>query len=420
MPHQVTAQTAADTLHLGTLQDAAVARDPRARELSLDSTRTRLALADIDAERLPAVGATGQGQYQSDVTHIGIVLPGGMMIPGPPHATYDAYLGVEEPLFDPSRAPRRAVQRAQLGQSQSQVRATLYGLRQQVNDAFFDAALLQAQEAEIDAAIADLQTQLAVASSRVRAGTALPGDSAGILAEVLRRRQDRAQLEADRVASLQVLADLTGWSVASSDVLALPDLAPQVTSARSAGDTLQARPEYAQFAATRTLLGRQAQQIASTTLPRVSAFARAGYGKPGLNMLNDEFERYWLAGVQVQWNPWTWGTNGRDRESLTLEQQIVGSEEAAFRAGIRRSSARAVARIDFLAQALASDRDIVSLREETAQETRLRFDEGVITAAQYIDRETDLLNARLGLATHRVELAQARANYLTTLGLEVR
>jgi len=44
----------------------------------------------------------------------------------------------------------------------------------------------------------------------------------------------------------------------------------------------------------------------------------------------------------------------------------------------------------------------------------------VITAAEYIDRETDLLNARIARATHRVQLAQARATYLTTLGLEVR
>jgi hypothetical protein len=37
-----------------------------------------------------------------------------------------------------------------------------------------------------------------------------------------------------------------------------------------------------------------------------------------------------------------------------------------------------------------------------------------------VDRQTDVLNARLARAAHRVELAQASARFLTTVGLEVR
>ena len=43
-----------------------------------------------------------------------------------------------------------------------------------------------------------------------------------------------------------------------------------------------------------------------------------------------------------------------------------------------------------------------------------------MTVAELIDRDTDLQVARLALATHRVELDQARARFLTTIGLEVR
>ena len=54
------------------------------------------------------------------------------------------------------------------------------------------------------------------------------------------------------------------------------------------------------------------------------------------------------------------------------------------------------------------------------RETRLRYAEGVITSAEYVDRETDVLAARLARAGHRVELAQARAHYLTLIGVEAR
>ena len=43
-----------------------------------------------------------------------------------------------------------------------------------------------------------------------------------------------------------------------------------------------------------------------------------------------------------------------------------------------------------------------------------------MTAAEYLDRSTELLQARFARAGHRVELAQASARFLTTFGLEVR
>ena len=410
----------ADSVRLGALQDSAVARDPRAAQLALQRQRTTLTLDNIASEQLPSLAATGQAQYQSDVTRVGLTLPGGMTVPTPPHDTYDAYLSVREPLLDPSRAPRRAVARAQLAQSESTVHTALHALRQQVNDAFFDALTLQAEQAELDAAITSLRTQLAVASSRVRNGAALPGDSAAIMAALLRRQQDRAQLDARRVASLAVLADLTGHTLAAHESLARPDLASAVARTRAAADTLRARPEYAQYAASRTLLGTQERQVAAATRPQLAAFTRAGYGRSGLDMLSDRFEWYWLAGVQVQWAPFTWGSNSRDRQSLDIQQQLVATEESAFRAALRRSSTRATAQLDFLEHALASDSSIVALREESAREARLRYGEGVITAADYVDRETDLLNSRITRVIHRVQLSQARANYLTMLGIEVQ
>jgi outer membrane protein TolC len=138
-----------------------------------------------------------------------------------------------------------------------------------------------------------------------------------------------------------------------------------------------------------------------------------------LNPLAQEFSNYWLAGVQVEWTPWNWGTTRRDREVLALQRQIVATNEAAFTQSVRRAIAHDVASIDQLAQTLVDDDTIVALREKILRETGYRFSEGVITSAEYVDRETDLLDARLSRATHRVQLAQARANFLTSLGLGV-
>lgn len=418
--HAQQSQSAADSLRLGALQSDAVRRDPRGRQLELLGSQSALRLRSLDAERLPSFGVNAQGQYQSDVVAIPFQLPNGTSPPLPPHDNYDANINARQRLYDPTRASRRDLERAQLSESQARVRSSLYSLRQSVSDAYFTALLLQGQAGEIQSGITDLEAQLRSAQDRVRLGSALPSESATLEAELLRRRQSLDELGADRDAALVVLGDLTGRTVTSADALTLPDLAAEVARGRASLEQVHARPEYEQFERSREVLARREASLGAQDRPRVSAFGRAGYGRPGLNPLARDFDAYWLGGVQVEWMPWNWGTTGRDREALEIQQQIVAADEAAFSETIRRGVVRDLAAIDRLERSLAADDSIVALRERILRETRLRFGEGVITAAEFVDRETDVLAARVARATHRVELAQARARFLTTVGLEVR
>jgi outer membrane protein TolC len=421
LPRPAPAQASAaghDTLRLGALQDAAVGRDPRTRQLALLESQSSLRLRSIGSERLPRIDARGLAQYQSEVVSIPFEAPGGA--PFTPHKdTYDAHLGVRQPLLDPAIGARRAVERARLAESQAQVHSTLYSLRQAVADAYFGILLLDEQRRELGAGIADLEARLRVARERVSEGDALPSESAALEAELLRRRQSLAGIAADRAATLAVLGDLTGRELEGGETLAVPDLAGATAGSRSNADTLRRRPEYAQFARARQTLGSRAAEIGRRSWPRLSAIARAGVGRPGLNPLGDEFGAYWLAGLQVEWSPFDWGRTGLEREALAVQQEIVTADEAAFAAAIRRTAVRELATVGRIEEALAADSAIIALHEKVLGETRLRFDEGVVTSAELVDRETDLLSARLARATHRVELARARARFLILVGLEV-
>ena len=87
---------------------------------------------------------------------------------------------------------------------------------------------------------------------------------------------------------------------------------------------------------------------------------------------------------------------------------------------MRRSIQSDLATIDRLQSTLTLDERIITLRETVDRSARLRFQEGVVTASEYLDRNTERLRAELDRTRHQVELAQARARLLTMLGLEVR
>jgi outer membrane protein TolC len=408
------------TLQLGLLQQQALDADPRLRELQLFETQTALRLRAIEVERLPSVTALGQVQYQSDVPTAPFTLPNGQPLFAPPKDTYDASFRIDQRLFDATLRPRLAVQQAQLAESQARLRATLFGLRQQVNDLFFAAALLQQQLGTLGATIADLETRLRETTAGVREGAALAGDAAAVEATLLQRRQDEALLRANRQAALARLAALTGRAIGEDAELALPRLDAAVAEARRSLDRLRARPEYEQFQRARDRVARQQEVAAATERPQVGAFARVGYGKPGLNFISDQFEPYGLAGIQLQWKAWTWGAASRERQALAIQQQIVDADQAAFTKSIRDAILNDLATIDRLQDTLATDERIIALREDVDRSIKARFDEHVVTASEYLDRNAELLQARYARAGHQAELVQASARFLTTLGLEVR
>lgn len=412
-PPRAAASLRDDSLHLPALHAAMERRDRRSAQLPLLARQSALRTRTLNTEILPTLSGLAAGQYVSDVPSIG----GAPMVP---HQQYDAYLAVRQRLLDPTRAARRDIEEAQLNEAEARIRSTLWQQRQAVNDAFFTVLALDAERSTLLAALTDLGAQRALAATRVAAGAALASESALLDAELLRRRQSLDALESDRAATLSVLASLTGMQFDSSSAFALPDLS---AAASALGDSVAAtrlRPEYDQFDGTREAIAARARSASRANLPRLSAFGRSGYGRPGINPLAREFHTYWVAGIQLEWTPAAWGATARDQEVQRLQADIVTRDEEQFTAQLERAVSRDIAAIDRLERTLRSDDAILALHQQVLDEARLRFREGNITAAEFVDRETDLFSAHTSRALHRVRLAEARARFLTTLGQEIR
>jgi outer membrane protein TolC len=205
---QQTPPAAGDSLRLGALHQQAVQGDPRQRQFTLLAKQTALRLRNLSAERLPSISAEAQAQYQSEVFTPPAQPGGGTIFPSPNKDSYDSRISVEQAILDPTIGVRQRVERAQLAESEAEVRTALFDLRREVNEAFFSAALLSERRRIIAATIAELEKRLQEASVRVREGAALPSDTAAIQATLLERRQDDAEVEADREAALVRLTEL--------------------------------------------------------------------------------------------------------------------------------------------------------------------------------------------------------------------
>jgi outer membrane protein TolC len=413
---------AQDTLSVERLQEAALKSDPRTKQRSLLREATDLRQAVIRADRLPQFEFNGQATHQSDVTRPTFNVPN-FAVPEFPKDRWQTTLDVEQQIYDGGEvARRRELEEARHAESQAALDVSLYGLRSEVNSAFFSAFLLAQRAADYETLVTDLDARLAAVRARVEAGTALSRDAAQIEAERMRASLQRDEALSSRRASLAILADLVGHSIDTSAVLVLPTDEPERTLPANL-DTVAAlrrRPEFDQFLRSRARLDREIAYASAENRPRVSAFGQAGVGLPGLDQFRKSSDAFWQAGVKVEWRPWTWRSAGRTAEAYRLQQDVVATEEKALGRSLARAVATNLEDIARLKATLAEDERIVALRTEVERQARAQYDEGAITTPDYVETRTDLLEARLTLDRHRVELAQARSSYLTTLGITPR
>lgn len=407
-----------DTLRLPALHSLAVEHDPRAQQFPLHAAQTGRRLSNLSAGRLPRLRLRTDAAYQSEGPSLPVHLPG-VAPPRPPKERYEAALHGDQVVYDAGRAESaRALERGHLALRDARLRVALYTVREEVDEAFFTALLMEAREVEIATLVADLEARLALVATRVREGAALPGEAAVVQAEILRARQQRDEVVSARRAALDVLGRLIGRRIDDSDVLAFPDLSSRVEQARRAWERgeLRSRPEYAALEAEMLALRLEERAREAEKGPELHVFGLAGYGRPGFDPFRRELGAFWQLGVRMEWVPWDWGRSRRDTEILRIQAQIVETERKALSDRLARQVEDDLYAIRRLSEALEGDDAVVALREQIEREARLRADEGVIPSADYVEARNDVLEARLTRRRHELELARAQVRFLTTLG----
>jgi outer membrane protein TolC len=415
----------ADTLHLGRLQTLAIQGDARTATRALERDASGLRTRNLAVARLPQFQLRGDASYQSEVIRLPLDNPG-FSVPPAPKDRYELGLDADWTVWDGGLVEaRQGVEQARLGGALAGLDAAIFGTRIEVTDAFFSALLLQEQVRELEVLMGDLEVRIDEMRARVEQGLALSGDLASLRAERLGARQQRDALASERRVSLGILSRLTGQVIDGSEVLALPDLAPELAAHPITGvlaplpSDARIHPQFAAFDAQRDGWAKQAEVIDVAGRPAVSVFGQLNVGSPGYDQFNESLHEYWRAGVRVRWSPWTWNRRQREVEEMLVQQRLIDAQEAHFSDQLLRMLERPIRTIEYMRTALESDDEIIALREEAEAHALVQFEERAISVSAYTTARSDLQEARIARLRHRAELARAQAHYLITLGVEL-
>lgn len=396
-----------DSINLAYCYRQASANYPLAVNMRLQKEITELNSRIAHTAYYPDVQFAGKASYRSEVTAI----PPLVGAAGISRDQYEAAIEVNQLLFNGGAAGiQKRLKQARGSREVQAIRVQMYNIRLQVNQVYFGLLLSRRQAAINALLVQNIREQLAVVGARVRHGVLLPSQQHILEAELLRAQQDSSGIQSDIQAGIAVLGELIGEELSPRTPLAVPDVEAGFTALSPD------RPEYAFFDRTRSVLEKQRELAGTALFPKISAFGRAAYGRPGLNFLNDTFHDYYIGGIQLRWNLRDAANADRRRQVLKVEQQKISQNERAFTTQMRITLHRIRERIDGIRENMKRDRTIIELREQVVEESASQLSNGTITATEYVTQLNRVSQARLSLQMNRVRLAQAKVEYMTALG----
>lgn len=381
------------------------ARDnyPLVRQQQLIERSRDLSVENASKGQLPQLSVGGQASYQSEVTRLGINLPGFT----PPELSkdqYRLYAEVNQPLTDLQTINRQKELLRSTGEVEKQkLEVELYKLKERVTQLFFGILLMREQEKQVELMMADITAGLDKTQVAVDNGTATRTNIYLLEAELVKAKQRRKEMAATRESYEEMLSLFTGKQFSGSVILEKPVLLTENTES-----TEMRRPEIKLYELQQTNLGLQEKILKAKNWPRFSLFLQGGIGRPALNMLSNELDPYYIGGLRLGWNIGQLYTQKADRQLIHLQQQTVVLQKETFLLNTKLSLSQQDGEIRKFQSLINGDQELISLREKIKKTSQLQLENGIITANDYITYVNAEDQARQGLLLHEVQLLMVR------------
>ena len=404
---------AAQNISVLTLDEAnalAAKNYPLLRQKALTQKSSGLALDNLQTNYLPQVSISAQATYQSAVTEVPIKTPAFQFEPLSKDQ-YRALLDVNQLIYDGgSISEQRKVQLWNDKIEDQKIEVELQKLRERINQVFFNALFAEEQITLTRLIDKDLDAGISRVDAQVKNGTAYRSALSTLKAEKLKNMQRETEWQATRTGLVQVLSEFIGSTLAESVKLEWPNAKHVILT-----DTIN-RSELSLLNFQDSLLQQKDRLIDVRNRPKFSAFLQGGYGKPGLNMLLNEFDFFYMTGIRANWQLSSLYTSKKERQILEVNRQVLEVQRDNFLLQTRTQQIQQQAEIRKWASLLKTDEEIIGLKTEIKDAAKAQLDNGVITASDFIREVNAEDQARLNKVFHQLQWVQSIIHYQTISG----
>lgn len=378
---------------------------PIAKQIDLLQQKSDLEVNALQTGKLPKIDLVAQGSYQNQVTTI----PNPVLEPINKDQ-YRANFDVNQLIYNGGLIDANAqLKEAQTKTQQQQVEVNLYQLKPRINQLYFSILFLQERKQLLISKQEQLISKIKEVKSGIQYGAILPASEKVLEAENLKIKQQLSEIQFDKKRLFENLSSLTFTTIPETSVLQKPTIITEETTANN-------RPELKYFDFQNQQIEASKTVIAKNNLPKINAFGIAGYGNPGLNMVDNSFQPILMVGLRANWNVFDWNKSKAEKDALTVSSNIVATEKETFLLNNSLQLQEMENEIKKAEEIIKTDSEIIGLREYVEKSANAQLKNGVITTSDYLVEFTNLYEAKTNQKLHEVQLALAKANYQVTKG----
>lgn len=383
-------------LTLNVCREKAKENYPLIRQYRLLDLAEKYDLENADKGNLPQVVLSGKASYQSSVTTIPISVPG-VSIKGLPKDQYALVAEVKQNVWDGGkiRAQKEQAQ-AEAEEHRRQVDVNLYQLNERVDQLYFGILLQDEQLKQNTLLLEELKRNYRQVSSYIKNGIANAADLDAVQMEILSAGQQRINIAANKKAYLKMLALLIGQELPDDMTLKKPEI--PVASLENQ------RPELKWFDAQLHNLNVRENGLKTTYKPNFSLFAQGGVGNPGLNLLKNGWEPYYIIGARLTWNFSSLYTLKNDRLKLDAQRQLVLSNRDVFLLNTQVQVLEQDEAANALRQQMKEDDEIIRLRTNVRKAAEAKVAGGTLSVTEMLRELTNESLARQNKVAHEIQL----------------
>ena len=371
---------------------------PAIRKYQLIKKSEAYNLSNAAKAWLPQVQLNVRASYQSAVTEIPIELPG-LDIPKLKQDQYVATLEASQVIWDGGAIrSQQKITKAVSEVERQQLETELYAVNERVNQLFFGILLCDEQQKQNQLLMEEIGRNYEKVKSYVALGVANSTDLDAVKVEELNAKQIRTQIESTRRAFVEMLGLMIGKNLDEKTVLQMPEMPENTLSSEIE------RPELKLFQAQNRLYESQKSFIQSAYMPKIGLFLQGGYGRPGLNMLSNSFDWFYIGGLRLSWNFGALYTQKNDLQKIGIDQNRVETQRDVFLYNLNLAVSQENQEIKRLREIMHDDDEIIALRENIRKATEAKMANGTATVTDLMRDLTQENMARQTKAAHTINL----------------
>lgn len=387
---------------------------PLNRQASLLEKSSDLKTSNLNKNYLPQFNVNGSASWQNEVTTVIIPLPANLPeLQGPviPKDQYKLTLDISESIYDGHvTGYQKKLEKFNLNIDKKNVDASLYLLKDQVNQFFFSILLTQQNINLLKETRKQLDSKLSEVESAVRNGAILKMNADLIRAEIIKLDQNIYELSMDRLTNISMLSELISLPLTEHAAFKTPAITLTVMNYENN------RIEFELFNVQRDRADLMKNMVTTKWNPKLWAFGQFGFGRPGYNFLSSDIAPMAMVGARVTWNPWNWNANRNEKQIYQIQGDIIKNQQETFDKNLKVTTRKNLSDITKLTELLVKDQELIDLRSGITKTVAAQMTNGVITSSDYILRVNDETQARMGMEVHKIQLIKAKISYLYNLG----